>query len=137
MSAISRRETLFARARIASILSRTVPLYHRVYTPGQVQFITASTYRRTPVFRSERFCRCFVQRLDEVRRDEHFRLADWVLMPDHFHLLIRPEPDKALPLIWQRRFAWPSPLSQSGCLRQPATHATRLRPPCAAILYES
>ncbi len=25
-----------------------MPFYHRVYTPGQLQFITASTYRRTP-----------------------------------------------------------------------------------------
>ena len=23
-----------------------MPFYHRVYTPGQLQFITASTYRR-------------------------------------------------------------------------------------------
>ena len=76
-----------------------MPLYHRVYTPGQAQFITASTYRRTPLFLSERFCRCFVQRLKEVRREGHFLLAGWVLMPDHFHLLIRPEPAEAVPLI--------------------------------------
>lgn len=76
-----------------------MPLYRRIYTPGQMQFITASTYRRTPLFLSGGFCRCFAQRLEELRRAEHFRLAGWVLMPDHFHLLIRPEPAQAVPLI--------------------------------------
>ena len=97
-SAISRRD--FPSPRLSeSILSCTVPLYHRVYAPGQVQFITASTYRRAPVFASERFCRAFVQRLEEVRQEGHFRLVGWVLMPDHFHLLLRPEPAVIVPLI--------------------------------------
>ena len=46
-----------------------MPLYHRVYNPGELQFITASTYRRTPLFLSDRFRRCFVQRLEEVRQE--------------------------------------------------------------------
>ena len=40
--------------------------FHRVYGPGERQFITASTYRRTPLFLSDRFQRCFVQMLEEV-----------------------------------------------------------------------
>jgi hypothetical protein len=43
-----------------------MPFYHRVYTPGQLQFIT-STYRRTQLFLADRFRRCFVQRLEEVQ----------------------------------------------------------------------
>ncbi len=43
-----------------------MPLYHRVYTPGQLQFITTCTYRRTRLFPSDRFRRCFVQRLREA-----------------------------------------------------------------------
>jgi len=87
-----------------------MPVYHRVYTPGQLQFITASTYRRTPVFLSDRFRNCFVQKLEEVRRELHFLLAGWVLMPEHFHILIRPEPAETTSLImkglkeeWARR----------------------------------
>ncbi len=60
-----------------------MPLYHRVYCPGQLQFITTSAYRRTPLFPSERFRRCFVQRLEEVRQELHFLLVGWVLMPEH------------------------------------------------------
>jgi len=63
--------SLLTRRAVPSILFCAVPLYHRVYSPGQLQFITTSTYRRTPLFLSERFRRCFVQRLEEVW---HYRL---------------------------------------------------------------
>src|SRR5947208_9563960 len=64
----------------------------RYFASGQLQFITASTYRRAPLFLSSRFCRIFVAALEEDRREFEFRLLGWVPMPDHFHLLIRPEP---------------------------------------------
>ena len=76
-----------------------MPLYHRVDTPGQLQFITASTYRRTQLFLSDKFRRCFVQRLEEVRGELHFLLVGWVLMPEHFHILIRPQPADTTPLV--------------------------------------
>jgi len=72
---------------------------HRVYSPGELQFITTSTYRRMPLFLSDRFQRCFVQRLEEVRQKLHFLLLAWVLMPEHFHVLIKPEPAETTPLI--------------------------------------
>jgi REP element-mobilizing transposase RayT len=74
-------------------------IYKRTYSPGQLQFVTTSTYRRTPLFLSQRFCRCFVQRLEEVRQELHFLLIGWVLMPEHFQLLIKPEPADTTPLI--------------------------------------
>ncbi len=46
-----------------------MPFYHRVYSPGELQLITTSTYRRTPLFLSDRFRRCFVQGLEEVPRE--------------------------------------------------------------------
>ncbi|MGH7867595.1 MAG: REP-associated tyrosine transposase [Candidatus Dormibacteraceae bacterium] len=63
----------------------------RYFAPGESQFITASTYRRVPLFRSPRFCREFVAALQSVRSELKFQLVGWVLMPDHFHLLIWPE----------------------------------------------
>ena len=78
---------------------RSMPFYQRIYSPGQLQFITSSTYRRAALFFSDRFCRCFVQRLEEVRQEWHFLLIGWVLMPEHFHLLIKPEPADTTPLI--------------------------------------
>ena len=76
-----------------------MPFYHRVYSPGELQFITASTYRRTPLFLSNRFQRCFIERLEEVRQELHFLLIGWVLMPDHFHVLLKPQTAETSPLI--------------------------------------
>jgi hypothetical protein len=42
------------------------PISHRICKPDELQFITASTYRRVPVFRSPRFCGFFVQRLGKA-----------------------------------------------------------------------
>ncbi len=67
-----------------------MPRYDRVLDPGHLQFITSSTYRRVPVFASKGFCRIFAQVLGKVRQEFGFRLVGWVLMPDHFHLLIQP-----------------------------------------------
>ena len=61
-----------------------MPFYHRVYGPGELQFITTSTYRRTPLFLSDRFRGCFVQRLEEVRSELPFLFIGEVLMPEHF-----------------------------------------------------
>ena len=52
------------------MLCGAMPIYHRSYSPGELQFITSSTYRRAQVFRSPRFCQCFVQRLEEVRQEK-------------------------------------------------------------------
>jgi hypothetical protein len=58
-----------------------MPFYHRTYNRGELQSITSSTYRRTPVFLSERFCHSFAQRLEEVRQELKFLLIGWVLRP--------------------------------------------------------
>ena len=48
-----------------------MPIYHRSYSPGKLQFITTSTYRRAPVFLSPRFCLCLVQCLEEEGSADH------------------------------------------------------------------
>lgn len=79
-----------------------MPLYHRHYTPGQLQFITTGIYRRAQIFLSARFRHCFVEELVGLREEMHFVIVGWVLMPEHFHILIRPEPADATPLIVKR-----------------------------------
>jgi len=60
-----RRNFLFRPLLLGSIPLRAMLLYRRFYGPGELPFLTASTYPRIPVFRSERFRRCFVQKLEE------------------------------------------------------------------------
>ena len=62
----------------------------RYYGENDLHFLTTSTYRRTPVFKSERFKREFVATLAELRAQRGFRLLSYVLMPEHFHLLVWP-----------------------------------------------
>lgn len=73
-----------------------MPLYYRHFERRQLQFITTSTYRRSRLFDSQRFRWTFVSVLRELRRETRFLLIGWVLMPEHFHLLVRPEPAEAI-----------------------------------------
>ena len=75
------------------------PYYPRCFPPGQLEFIATSTCWRTPLFRSERFCQEFVATLDAVRTEFAFLLMGWVLMPEHFHVLLKPEPADSTPKI--------------------------------------
>jgi len=84
----SRREVLFRRRGVESVLPRAMPIYHPLYDPGELQFVTPSTYRRTPLFLSGRLRRGFVQRLEEVRRERHFLRIGCLLMPDPRRLAV-------------------------------------------------
>jgi len=74
------------------MLALGVPTHKRHFAPGQLQFLTSSTYHRAKLFESDRFRWSFVEVLGQLRIEMGFRLIGWVLMPDHFHLLIKPEP---------------------------------------------
>ena len=81
---------LSPRASPADVI--IMPIYGRHFEPGQLPFITTSTYRRSRLFACQRFCWTFAETLHRVRQQTGFLLIGWVLMPDHFHLLIKPEP---------------------------------------------
>jgi putative transposase len=78
-----------------------MPTFKRHFAPGQLQFLTSSTYRRARLFASDRFRWSFVEVLEQLRSEMGFLLIGWVLMPDHFHLLIKPEPAESTSLIMQ------------------------------------
>jgi putative transposase len=56
---------------------------------GQTYFVTSNTADRKPFFRHERWSRLFLETLYGYR-PERYLLHAFVLMPDHFHLLITP-----------------------------------------------
>jgi REP element-mobilizing transposase RayT len=62
------------------------------FAPGQLQFITSSVHRRLQLFDSHRLCCKFVEVLRAYGQEAGFLLVGWVLMPEHFHFLIKPEP---------------------------------------------
>jgi REP element-mobilizing transposase RayT len=58
--------------------------------PNLVHYVTAVTYDRVPVFRSDHACSLFIDALATTRTKEPFKLIGYVVMPDHFHLLANP-----------------------------------------------
>jgi putative transposase len=95
-----------------------MPTSKRYFAPGQLQFLASSTYHRAPLFavgaehgsalidmagaeRSSALHRIFVEVLDQLRNEMGFLLMGWVLMPDHFHLLIKPQPAESTSRVMQ------------------------------------
>jgi putative transposase len=58
------------------------------YGLNHLHYPTASTYRRARLFDAQRFRRHFVKTLGELRQALDFKIIGYVLMPEHFHLLI-------------------------------------------------
>jgi hypothetical protein len=59
-----------------------MPIYGRHFEPGQLQFITTSTYRRVRVFSILGFPDLFLDALRETRSKFSLLLVGWVLMPE-------------------------------------------------------
>jgi putative transposase len=73
------------------------------YGLNHVHYITTSTYRRARLFDSERFKRRFVAAWQDLHEELRFRIIGYVLMPEHFHILLWPS-DLANPSeVMQRR----------------------------------
>ena len=53
-------------------------------------FITASTFRKQNILQSEKMARLFVDVLFSYRQQRKYLLHEFIVMPDHFHLLITP-----------------------------------------------
>jgi REP-associated tyrosine transposase len=74
---------------------------YRGTTGKGTYFITSATYLKKSLFQSDRMANCFLEVLEHYRRQHKFLLHEFVLMPDHFHLLLTPTEtlEKALQLI--------------------------------------
>ena len=53
-------------------------------------FITASTFQKRNILQSDRMAGLFVDVLSHYRRLGKYLLHEFVVMPDHFHLLLTP-----------------------------------------------
>jgi putative transposase len=76
----------------ATWANTSVSRQRHYYGLNHLHYLTASTYHRAPLFDSDRFRRHFVKTLDGLRSRLNFRIVGYVLMPEHFHLLIWPSP---------------------------------------------
>jgi putative transposase len=69
-----------------------------LHAPQEVRtfFVTATTWGRRAIFRAEPMAQLFVDTLQCYRAQGKFELHEFVVMPDHFHLLLTPAPDVPL-----------------------------------------
>ena len=63
---------------------------HRGNTGSGTYFITGCAFQKQQLLQSERMARLFLDVLLNYRSQERYLLHEFVLMPDHFHLLITP-----------------------------------------------
>jgi putative transposase len=59
-------------------------------------FVTSVTAARRPILQSERMASLLLRALQDYRNQEKFLLHEFVIMPDHLHLLLTPA--KEVPL---------------------------------------
>jgi putative transposase len=57
---------------------------------SETYFITANTCGRRPLFQNERMASLFITSLYHYREQKKFLLHEFVLMRDHFHLILTP-----------------------------------------------
>jgi putative transposase len=69
---------------------------HRIYGADHLHFITCSCYRRLPFLSVPRSRDCFLSILEQTRQRYRFVVVGYVVMPEHFHLMIT-EPDSGTP----------------------------------------
>lgn len=60
----------------------------RFYGANHLHFITCSCYRRRPLLATPRRRDAFLRVLEQTRQKYDFTLVGYVVMPEHFHLLI-------------------------------------------------
>jgi putative transposase len=72
----------------------TIP--YRGHTGQGTYFITASTYLKQNLFQTERMAQLFIDVLEHYRAQGKYLLHEFVIMPNHFHLLSTPRPDTTL-----------------------------------------
>jgi REP element-mobilizing transposase RayT len=62
----------------------------RIYIDGATYFLTAVTHLRYPYFAEPIFCELFIYDLSYAASLKRFAVHGYVVLPDHFHLLITP-----------------------------------------------
>ena len=66
----------------------TIP--HRGRTSESTYFVTTSTWEKKHILQSERMAELLINVLHHYRAQQKYLLHEFVVMPNHFHLLISP-----------------------------------------------
>ncbi|HJY27731.1 MAG TPA: transposase [Pyrinomonadaceae bacterium] len=64
--------------------------WHNLNLPGALHYVTGIVRHRTPIFAQEKCCLAFIAVCTELMRSWPSKLIVFVIMPDHFHLIVNP-----------------------------------------------
>ena len=67
----------------------------RIEDPNHIRFLTFSCYKQLPLFNNDRIKDAFVDHIHNTRNTTGCHLIAWVIMPEHVHLLIWPDTQRA------------------------------------------
>jgi putative transposase len=59
-------------------------------------FVTVVTHKRHPYFKSEEACRMLLDSCRSVREIHPYRVGALMIMPDHWHALVRPQENEVV-----------------------------------------
>lgn len=72
------------------------PPRDRTYLASRTYFVTTKTWGGRALFQSERLATILVETLFHYQEQGKYELHEFVLMPNHFHLLLTPASDVTL-----------------------------------------
>ncbi len=72
------------------------PPRDRALHGSNTYFVTANTFDSHSLFQSAQLATLFVNTLFEYRRQGRFLIHEFVVMPNHFHILLTPAPGVSL-----------------------------------------
>ena len=58
--------------------------------PGVLHYVTGNVGHRIPIFKQENCCLAFIEVCTDLLRNWPSKLVVYVIMPDHFHLIVNP-----------------------------------------------
>ena len=64
--------------------------WHNQNLPGALHYVTGNVINRIKIFKSNRCCKGFLEVCEELVRTWPAKLIVYVVMPDHFHLIVNP-----------------------------------------------
>jgi putative transposase len=109
----------------------------RYYGAGDLHFITASCYERRPLLAPADRCHLFLEVLEHMRRRYRFAVLGYVVMPEHFHLLVsEPQRETLSTVIQALKFGYSRRLLSPGCGLQTAEYSSEPRRIWQARFYD-
>ena len=70
--------------------ANTMTIPYRGQTSQSTYFITANSFQKKKLFQVDKNVLLFIEVLFHYRQKGNYLLHEFVLMPDHFHLLVTP-----------------------------------------------